>query len=140
MLPDLRKSGSLPCVAMLDIDYFKSINDGYGHEGGDLVLRRLSAVLRTFSTDFILIARWGGEEFLLLLPGDLTKAGALLEDLRAEIEKQEISFYHHTLKFTISAGIAKVHADETLTEAVRRADLGLYQAKENGRNQVRTVS
>lgn len=140
MLPDLRKSGSLPCVAMLDIDYFKSINDGYGHEGGDLVLRRLSAVLRTFSTDFILIARWGGEEFLLLLPGDLTKAGALLEELRAEIEKQEISFYHHTLKFTISAGIAKVHADETLTEAVRRADLGLYQAKENGRNQVRTVS
>lgn len=99
LMPGFRKTGNLPCVAMLDIDFFKRINDGHGHEAGDPALCRLSAVLRTFSTDFLLIARWGGEEFLLMLPGDLQKAGELLEQLRAAIEKQEISFYQHTLRF-----------------------------------------
>jgi diguanylate cyclase (GGDEF)-like protein/PAS domain S-box-containing protein len=128
-------------VLMLDIDYFKKVNDTYGHDAGDEVLRVLAKIGMAASRKMDVFARWGGEEFVAALPGsDAEQARAIAEKLRATFEKQD--FAHdwsigRAIPFTVSIGVStRADGENDLDAIMKRADEALYQAKENGRNRV----
>lgn len=120
-------------VIFFDIDNFKTINDTYGHKMGDKVLCELSQLIQERLRQSDIFGRWGGEEFLILLPStELHDAIAMAENLREFVEGY--SFPHGSM--TCSFGVAQWMRDETQGEWINRADKMLYEAKENGRNQV----
>jgi diguanylate cyclase (GGDEF)-like protein/PAS domain S-box-containing protein len=127
-------------VFILDIDYFKKINDSYGHDIGDEVLRVLAKVGMSIPHESKLFARWGGEEFVAALPGaDGRLACQIADTLRQRFEQQD--FEHEwrvkPIPFTVSIGVVTREARESDVDALmRRADRALYQAKELGRNRV----
>ncbi|WIT14153.1 diguanylate cyclase [Paucibacter sediminis] len=130
-----KRTGSIYAVLFIDIDHFKKINDSYGHETGDQVLRRLAEVLRgtVRATDFA--ARYGGEEFVVVLPDtDVAGAQVIAEKVRSAIA-ESVSITGAPV--TVSIGTSAIRAeDKNEEEAVIRADEALYQAKEEGRNRV----
>lgn len=132
--------GNSLALAMLDLDHFKRINDGYGHLAGDKVLKIIANVLskRLRPTDFI--ARFGGEEFVLLMP-DSTLADALAvgEVLRGAIEACPFHFKGEPVTITVSMGVAQFQPGERSDLALKRADEALYRAKAAGRNQVQAA-
>jgi diguanylate cyclase (GGDEF)-like protein len=134
LLERVRRTGEHLSVLMLDIDFFKRVNDEYGHPTGDLVLQQVAAVGRQTLRRQDFMARLGGEEFVILLPGS-TLAGAMLlgEKLRAQIEASRFS---DGIRVTVSLGAVEYAGDESLRDLVARADVALYQAKRQGRNQV----
>ncbi|MGM0767842.1 MAG: diguanylate cyclase [Pseudomonadota bacterium] len=128
-------------VAVLDIDFFKRVNDSYGHKAGDrvlqLVARELRARLR--NTDFI--ARFGGEEFVLLLPETRSAdAQKVLDGLRGYIARLPFHFRGEPVTITYSAGLAEFGDDDSEDSVFDRADRALYAAKDGGRNQVRVAA
>jgi diguanylate cyclase len=132
-----QQHGNTLLLAMLDLDHFKSINDNYGHLAGDKVLKIIANVLRKRlrGTDFI--ARFGGEEFVLLMPGTVPAVGAkLLETLRAAIEACPFHFKGERVTITISMGLTALKPGEHSDMALKRADQALYRAKNAGRNRV----
>lgn len=121
-------------VIALDIDHFKAINDGHGHDVGDEVLARLAGVLRECSREGDLAFRLGGEEFLLLLPDTpITAAGEMAERLRWQVASTRVEPVGHA---TVSLGVARCAAGDDAAEALKRADESMYAAKQGGRNQV----
>ena len=127
-------------VFILDIDHFTKINDSYGHDIGDEVLRVLARVGMSIPHEAKLFARWGGEEFVAALPGADTRVAQCIADtLRQRFEDQD---FEHTwrvkpIPFTVSIGVVTREADERDVDALmKRADRALYQAKESGRNRV----
>ncbi|MCX7562388.1 diguanylate cyclase [Xanthomonadaceae bacterium XH05] len=132
-------SGASLCVALLDIDRFKHINDEHGHEAGDTVLRHIGGLLA--KADFVApgdIARYGGEEFLLVLP-DLALASATthLRELAADIARSSALLANgQRISCSVSIGVAQWQPDETPSQIVGQADRRLYLAKEGGRNRV----
>jgi diguanylate cyclase (GGDEF)-like protein len=134
---DAIQNGEGFAIAMIDIDNFKRINDTYGHEMGDKVIVSLSEILRTSVNQKDIVARFGGEEFCLLLK-DISAHNVLVavERLRANIERNIIiSDKGEEIRFTISIGVSVSHED-TLEEDIDQADLLLYNAKQGGRNQI----
>ncbi|MHC8359120.1 GGDEF domain-containing protein [Pseudomonas sp. LS2P72] len=132
-----QQHGNTLLLAMLDLDHFKRINDNYGHLAGDKVLKIIASVLckRLRGTDFI--ARFGGEEFVLLMPDTVPSAGAkLLEKLRASIEACPFHFKGEPVTITISMGLTAFKPGEHSDLVLKRADQALYRAKHAGRNQV----
>ncbi|MGF6516497.1 diguanylate cyclase [Pseudomonas sp. BT76 TE3572] len=132
-----QQHGNTLLLAMLDLDHFKRINDNYGHLAGDKVLKIIANVLRKRlrGTDFI--ARFGGEEFVLLMPDTAPTAGAkLLEKLRASIEACPFHFKGEPVTITISMGLTAFKPGEHSDLVLKRADQALYRAKHAGRNQV----
>ncbi|AWY41987.1 diguanylate cyclase [Pseudomonas putida] len=132
-----QQHGNTLMLAMLDLDHFKRINDNYGHLAGDKVLKIIATVLRKRlrGTDFI--ARFGGEEFVLLLPSTVPAAGMkLLEHLRASIEACPFHFKGEPVTVTISMGLTAFKAGENSDLVLKRADQALYRAKNAGRNRV----
>lgn len=128
-------------VLMIDIDYFKKVNDTYGHDAGDEVLRALAKVGTAASRSMDIFARWGGEEFVVAMPAtDLEHARARAEMLRSTIEAQDFVYNWRTSKpipFTLSIGVATRAPGEHDVQAIlKRADQALYRAKEAGRNRV----
>ena len=125
-------------MVMLDIDHFKKINDTYGHLAGDAVLKEVALTVRGRTRREDVFARFGGEEFALLLPEvDQKGAGHLAEKARKLVEKHEFVFDGETIPVTLSAGVATVQKKtETPAELIRRADEKLYEAKTAGRNRV----
>ncbi|MFC7531860.1 diguanylate cyclase [Actinoplanes sp. GCM10030250] len=123
-------------VLMLDVDHFKKINDGYGHQVGDEVLRGVVTRLRTGRRPADLLARYGGEEFVLLLPGDGACAAAIAEQIRAEVARAPIDTSAGPVPVTISVGAARATAPGSLDAVLGRADACLYEAKRSGRNRV----
>jgi diguanylate cyclase len=124
-------------MAVLDIDHFKRINDEYGHLAGDKVLRIIASELRKRlrKTDFI--ARFGGEEFVLLFPSTPVEGGRqLMETLRADIEACPFHFRGERVTVTLSAGLTVFGKDEASEQVLERADQALYRAKHSGRNRV----
>ena len=124
---------------MLDIDFFKKINDSYGHKIGDLVLIKLAEVCRQTLRDVDIIGRVGGEEFVILLPEtDLAKATEVAERLKESIAKSKVPLESGLpLYFTVSIGVTSlVSRDDNLDVLLNLADKALYQAKEQGRNRV----
>lgn len=130
------RSGQPLALVMIDIDHFKRLNDGYGHQAGDAVLRAMGTFLRANSRQSDAAVRFGGEEFLILMPHTQAhQAVARIEGWRSAFAQQTIEHGGHTLTATFSAGIA-LYPDQapSLEETLRRADLALYQAKGDGRN------
>ncbi|MFY0991288.1 PAS domain-containing protein [Halomonas sp. C05BenzN] len=124
-----------PCsLVMLDLDHFKSVNDTFGHDLGDEILRRVVATLEERLRDTDVLGRWGGEEFIVLLPdtnGDHAKEVA--EQLRLRVERTEMP---KAGRVTISLGVSEYHPEESIKDWVKRADDAMYSAKKAGRNRV----
>lgn len=123
-------------VALGDIDFFKQINDSYGHDAGDLVLRRLGTLLSCRVEAPVQVCRWGGEEFLFVLPLPAEQAFRRLEELRQDIEQLSLTFQEQPLHVTMTMGLACADQVGTLSHLIRLADQNLYVGKQAGRNQV----
>jgi len=126
------------CVALLDVDHFKQVNDRYGHAAGDAVLAALSRLMGKIVRSCDVVARWGGEEFVIAFPStSLEGAMSVAERMRAALEEHQIEGPGgQILTVTASFGVAELAAGETLDEVVDRADKSMYAAKSAGRNRV----
>ncbi|WP_373069462.1 diguanylate cyclase [Sulfurimonas sp.] len=123
-------------LILLDIDYFKNVNDKYGHNIGDKVLVQVAHTLLKTLRNVDIVARWGGEEFVILLPtADLTNAYKIAEELRYQVQELEIDVAGHV---TISLGVSLVEEGSDMDEVINKADQALYLAKASGRNCVKT--
>lgn len=124
-------------IVLIDLDLFKNINDVYGHDAGDAVLKQFASLTQCLVRNTDVAARWGGEEFLLLLPDtSLISALTLAERLRSEVADADFTFNNQNLPLTISAGVCSVVQTGSIDDMLRQADLQLYCAKESGRNQI----
>jgi len=125
-------------IMMFDLDYFKSINDRYGHQAGDLVLQAFAQVCRKEIRESDIFGRMGGEEFALMLPETfIHEAEVLAERIRGATAALAITFEGQVVGISVSIGLAQVSDGErALESALRLADIAMYKAKENGRNQV----
>lgn len=122
---------------MFDIDYFKQINDTYGHPTGDVVLKTLVQKIRCSIRESDILFRWGGEEFLIILPeSDVNIASNIAEKIRKTVEDLEITFSGKTISVTISMGVGTMSEVDTSDDLIMRSDKALYAAKEKGRNRV----
>jgi diguanylate cyclase (GGDEF)-like protein len=130
------------CAIMTDIDFFKSVNDTYGHAVGDLVLKTVSNVIKSQLRDYDIAGRYGGEEFLLLLPyTTLDEAKLVGERLRKAVENKKIDISkilpdHKNIGVTMSLGVAQYKSSDYEKVFIQNADKALYKAKESGRNKV----
>ncbi|MGR5123841.1 diguanylate cyclase [Vibrio harveyi] len=122
-------------IAMLDIDFFKKVNDSYGHDGGDAALVMVANILKIYFPDDV-IARFGGEEFCIQAYGSYDDFVTRLEQMRQRVEKTPIPYQDDQIQVTISVGVSNIKGN--LDQKIKVADDRLYQAKGNGRNQ--TVS
>lgn len=127
-------------VLYIDIDHFKNVNDSYGHDVGDMVIKRFAHYLKASLRDSDIIGRIGGEEFLVGLPNlGLNNGQLVAEKLRSGIENESITLDDKTtIQFTISIGMSIYHYTEEVNtmEILKKADIALYNAKNNGRNRV----
>lgn len=124
-------------VALIDIDHFKRINDTHGHAGGDAVLRRFSEEAQSMLRGGDILARWGGEEFLLVMPATgVEQAVAALTRIRSTVLALAFDEVQAGLKVTFSAGVSECHGGHDLEAAVARADAAMYSAKRAGRDRI----
>jgi diguanylate cyclase (GGDEF)-like protein len=134
VINNARKKDKLLAIAIFDIDFFKKINDNYGHDIGDNVLIEFVSEIKKFSREEDLFIRWGGEEFLYLVEvssqNDFYK---ILNHLRKLIENHHFEVVD---KLTVSIGGSFYRKNEDIKDSIKRADLALYEAKRNGRNKV----
>jgi len=132
-----QRSGHQLTLCLCDIDFFKRINDTYGHAAGDHVLQTISNLLRSALRDYDFVARWGGEEFIFLWPDtDMVVARQISERLRERISSSHISFEGHVIAVSMTLGIAQFSVGEKWPSVVARADEALYRGKTEGRNRV----
>ncbi len=131
-----QRYGEVTGILVLDIDHFKHINDSHGHDAGDAVIRALAERLRENVRATDAAGRWGGEEFLVVLPNiDRENLWLFAERLRRHVERSVVPYQGHVLHCTISLGLSLIEAaDPTYQAALKRADQALYQAKAEGRN------
>lgn len=129
-------------IAMIDVDHFKNVNDRFGHDVGDNVLAEVARRLRSAIRDDDTLIRYGGEEFLALLPkADLTTAREIAERMRQTFERQPVQVGSQDIEVRISVGVAEhQRGREAPAELMRRADVALYAAKEGGRNRVEVAA
>ena len=140
VLAHAERTGHSTALVLADIDHFKAINDQHGHEAGDQVLVHIGTLLSETCRAQDIVARWGGEEFLLLLPAtDAAAAWALAERVRKAVTAQPLAPQGAPITATLSLGVAVVRANEPLASAIARADGALYRSKEEGRNRVTTA-
>jgi diguanylate cyclase (GGDEF)-like protein len=131
------RSGRGFCVAMIDIDHFKRINDRLGHGAGDQVLARAAHTIAAGLRETDIVARWGGEEFLVMFTDtDQDMAVRVLQRIQAALAETVVTDADDTVRITFSAGVCNHLRDETLTRTIDRADRALYAAKSGGRNLV----
>jgi diguanylate cyclase (GGDEF)-like protein len=123
------------CIAMMDLDHFKKINDLYGHLAGDQVLAEVAGYIMTHSRPYDKLFRYGGEEFLISLPHTDSKSGfEMVERLRQGIEAGRILYQDKEIQVTVSSGLTLIDPDLPVEQSVERADRALYMAKQSGRN------
>lgn len=133
-----RRHGRPLAALMFDIDYFKQVNDQYGHLAGDYVLRELADTVSSRIRKDEVFARYGGEEFAIVLPETtLEGARSLAESLRQKVAEHQFVFQNERVPVTISIGCAAMGPDDGAMELIQRADERLYEAKRGGRNTVR---
>lgn len=125
------------CVAMIDLDFFKKINDTYGHDAGDAVLVAFSKMLKSESRACDIVGRWGGEEFMAILcHSDIEGARAFCEKIRKHVEAAHFLYQGKRIDVSVSIGIAQRSKFSSLTATTKNADEMLYKAKQKGRNRV----
>ena len=123
------------CIAMIDIDNFKNLNDTHGHQAGDRVLVHLVDSIQDTLRTNDLIGRYGGEEFLVLLPGSpLDAACEVMQRLQSQLAQKPIVWENQELRVTFSVGVAALRPAETEPALIGRADKAMYEAKRNGKN------
>lgn len=133
----MQERGNSMSLIMADIDYFKRINDTYGHNSGDNVIRSISGEFQKRLRNIDVVCRWGGEEFVILLPAtDVENATKLAHKLRGYIEALWVD---EPIKATASFGVTKVYTHDDINSVIERADKALYDAKDAGRNCVKVV-
>lgn len=128
------------CIIIIDIDFFKNINDEYGHPAGDELIKQFSFILKKELRDFDIVVRWGGDEFIILLPDVSANDGkTIAERLRRAIENTEFNINGKLVKITASFGVAELSYTETepFMKSYHKADKALYIAKHRGRNCVK---
>lgn len=137
----MEQNGGIPkndyIICMLDIDFFKNVNDTYGHTVGDMVLSKLAEFLKETAGADNLAVRWGGEEFILYFPdASIDSIQPLIESLRRRVEETIIETAEHKIQITITAGIGIGHAGRNYQKVISVADEKLYYGKQHGRNKV----
>lgn len=131
--------GNTLSLIMYDIDYFKQINDTYGHDVGDQVLKDMTWLVKSKIRSVDLLARWGGEEFMIIMPqSPIDAAKSAAEKLRAAISENRFSKANNTI--TASFGVTCFQPPETLDSFLKRVDDAIYKAKRNGRNQIEVLT
>jgi diguanylate cyclase (GGDEF)-like protein len=131
-----RRSQNLFCIVLIDYDHFKEINDIYGHDVGDIVLLTGANLIKSGMREQDKLARWGGEEFLILLPNtDLQGALAIANKLKDAISAEPIG-HPVGVNVSVTGGVALINHNDTFETLFKRADDALYQGKQNGRNQI----
>ena len=134
------RDGLATSAIMVDIDHFKKVNDNFGHETGDHVIRQTTDTLTRMARGSDVIARIGGEEFLLVLPNtDLNSARVLAERIRATIDEHPMQVHRQNIHITVSLGVACAEGAVNLDELSEAADRAMYLAKRGGRNRVASV-
>ena len=129
------RSGSSLCVALLDIDHFKAVNDNLGHQAGDEVLRRFAQATQQALRTSDLLGRWGGEEFIVVFPDtSIDDAGTALQRVRDQVLKTDFTQGEVQLRVTFSAGLVRIQPGEKIEQALERADQAMYRAKTAGRD------
>jgi diguanylate cyclase (GGDEF)-like protein len=137
--PDKRRSVVIKhlTIIFLDIDHFKKVNDSYGHDVGDEVLRQTAELIRERVRQLDIVGRYGGEEIVIGLPGATAEhAQRIAEDLRQIIEKHIFQVGQSNLRVTASLGVAELTPKRNIHQTLKAADDALYQAKDGGRNKV----
>lgn len=133
-----QRSGAKLTVAMLDLDHFKRINDEFGHDAGDKLLQHLTLVTKAVLREADFLIRYGGEEFLIILPEtDINGAQFVMDRLKQAFQKTPLAYDGKPIPVTFSAGLASLAPDENGHALVMRADAALYEAKHAGRNCVK---
>ena len=128
----LKRYGEHFSLIMFDIDYFKVVNDTYGHDKGDEILKKLVVLVQEDLRDIDTLARWGGEEFLILLPN--TSASGAHQFAERCRKKTECHHFNIDNNVTISLGIIESMPDVSFADMLRNVDIAMYQSKNNGRN------
>ncbi|WP_457595881.1 GGDEF domain-containing protein [Hydrogenimonas sp.] len=132
-----RRYGDDYSVVLFDIDHFKSVNDTYGHDAGDVVLASFGKMLRRYSREVDFVGRWGGEEFLVVLPKtDRKGATRFAEKLREVVAKSKFMYKGTRIPITVSGGVADRRSNTGVEQMLKRADENLYRAKQGGRNRI----
>ena len=138
MKAQMQISGIKYCVAIGDIDFFKKVNDNYGHEAGDEVLIHVARVLKEQLLANGFVCRWGGEEFLIVIESHtIEQAEHILQSILDTLRNQTITYQEQQIRVTMSMGLVYVKAEDEIDDILRCADQKLYEAKENGRDQIR---
>ena len=135
----LRKKQAMLCVVVCDLDKFKSINDTYGHNAGDAVIKHTANILKKQFREGDVVGRWGGEEFVILVPSKSAELGMIIaERTRQELAKTDIYYNGKHVRVTASFGVSFGCAEKSMESLVGLADVALYEAKNQGRNRVVT--
>ena len=125
------------CVAIADLDFFKNVNDTYGHNCGDYTLVKLTELFTVHSDGRYSVCRWGGEEFCFFMPGlNLDEAGVVMNDLCFAVERMKLSFEENEFSITVTIGVEENDFSSPLDDLLKKADEKLYMGKEAGRNRV----
>jgi len=132
-----KRSGTPYSLATLDLDHFKGVNDQYGHDAGDLVLKECALIIQKHIREQDKLARWGGEEFIVLLPEtELHGATIFAEKIRHSIAQATIEINGISIPITTTVGVVEVRPNESFADVFKRSDLALFKGKEQGRNKV----
>lgn len=131
------RTGEKFSILMCDIDNFKKVNDTYGHEIGDLVIKKVANSIKSVVREYDVVSRWGGEEFLILLINtNIIAAEKAAEKIREEIEHNKFAIDNGSFKVTISIGVTEYLNEFSISENVNNADKALYESKHSGKNKV----
>jgi diguanylate cyclase (GGDEF)-like protein len=138
-LSRFERSGKPFCILLIDIDYFKLVNDANGHACGDKVLVQTSALMKSRIRQQDLLARWGGEEFIMMIvEASIEQGQRVAENIRSAINQNRVEFEGQDIQVTVTIGVSQIHPSEKLDACINRADKNLYLGKEDGRNKVIT--
>ena len=138
VIDERAKESKAYSLAILDIDLFKNVNDTYGHNAGDVVLKELSNMIRELEGFGIVAARWGGEEFIILGPSDMNQKQFIdiMQAFRRKVRESIFKYERSIIKITVSIGVARFNKNDKIKDVIEKADKHLYHAKETGRNRV----
>ncbi len=135
-----RRNSTHLSIIFFDIDHFKTINDSYGHECGDIALASAASCIKDAVRGSDIVFRYGGEEFVILLSDtNIEGAEAIAERIRHTIENHTIAYGMEILKLTASLGVSTLKGNDTSDSIIKRADSAMYQAKEKGRNRIQSA-